>query len=362
MVRVGIVGTSAWTENMYVKNLRDHPDGEITAVCARDYERTKAFAAKWQIPQFYTDWHDMLDSDEIDAVIIATPHNTHYPIAMHALKNNLHVLCEKPLAVTYAQADAIATEAERRGVIHMTALTYMFFPHYRYLAHQIKQGEIGTPFHINMRFYSMIGWSGEPKWRFDERYGGAGALADLGPHVISVVRMCLGRIRAVSAWLSTHVTREDIPERFRTNDHAMMMVRFENGAEGVLHISTVSVQPPAGGHRQVLEVSGSKGTYYFHNDFSREFSLKLAKPGMDEPEAVHIPDAFWDAAISRDNPRAMYGDLFGKSNAMGRGFISAIAEGRNIEGPNLREGAEIQHVMDAALESWECGGSWVDIR
>ncbi|MEO1443641.1 MAG: Gfo/Idh/MocA family oxidoreductase, partial [Chloroflexota bacterium] len=351
MVRVGVIGTSAWTERMYMHALKNHPDGTVSAVCARDHDRTHDCARRWNIPNVYTDWRDLLDSDDIDAVIISTPNDIHYPITMHALKNSLHVLCEKPLALNHAQADAMATEADRRCLVNMTAFTYWYFPHYRYLAHLMHEHTIGTPYHFNMRYYSGHGIHGDPQWRFDRRHAGEGALFDIGSHALVLARAFLGDIAAVSASLPVTITRPGIPAAHRASDQAILNLRFADGTPGVIHLSMVSHQPKAGGQKQSLEISGSDGTLYYQNDFSSRFLLSLAKPGDDTPTELHVPDIYWPPQVSRANPREMYANLFQKSNTMAREFVSAIADDRRPDGPDLREGAEVQKVLDAAVRS-----------
>lgn len=361
MVRVGVIGTSNWTGRMYMQALQHHPDGAVTAVCARNPERTQAFAEKWGVPNVYTDWRDLLDSDEIDAVIVSTPNDTHFPMTMHALKNDIHVLCEKPLALNYAQADAMATEAERRALVSMTAFTHWHFPHYQYTAQLIRDGYVGTPFHYSWRYYAGLGLDGAALWRFDRRYGGEGALADIGSHSFAVARLFLGEVAAVSAQLYTSVVREDIPPEHRASDQGVINVKFTNGASGVIHISMVSHQPPREGIRQEFVLSGSNGTLYYDNDFSTQFRLRGAQLDDEAPTQLHVPDDIWHPNISRDNPRDHYADLFQKTDAMAREFVSAIAANRPINGPDLREGAEVQKLLDATVASHENDGAWVQI-
>lgn len=350
MIRVGLIGTSQWTERMYVAGLKDHPEGRITAVCGRDPERTAAFAERNGIANHTTDWRDLLDSD-IDAVILSTPNNTHYPMTMHALKNSLHVLCEKPVALTYAQADAMATEAERRDVVHMTAFTYWYFPHYRYVSQLVREGYVGTPYHLNLRYYSSYGLSGDPIWRFDRRSGGEGALADIGSHALSLARAFMGDAVSVSAQLNTHVTRDGIPADHRASDSAILTLQFASGASGTVHVSMASFQPYAGGQKQAMELSGSNGTLYYHNDFATQFSLKGAQVGDTDTRELVVPESLWPSDVSRDNPRDMYGDLYTKADVMAREFVTAIRERRAPNGPDLREGAEVQKLLDAAVQS-----------
>src|SRR3954452_4139472 len=84
-VRVGLVGTSWWAEAMYLPALADHPIGQITAMCGRDRDRARSVADQWAIPHAYNDWSTMLDSGDIDAVIVASPNETHFEISMAAL-------------------------------------------------------------------------------------------------------------------------------------------------------------------------------------------------------------------------------------------------------------------------------------
>lgn len=347
---------------MYMQPLKNHPDGYITAVCARDPARTRDFARRWHVPHYYTDWRDLLDSDDIDAVIISTPNDTHYPITMHALKNDLHVMCEKPLALNYAQADAMATEAERRALTGMTAFTYWYFPHYRYIAQLLHEGYVGAPYHLNLRYYSDLGIGGAPLWRFNRRYGGEGALADVGSHALALARAFLGDVSTVSAHLDTFVERRGIPAAQRACDHAVIYLHFTNGAVGVVHVSMASYQPKRGGQKQALELSGSGGTLYYTNDFATIFSLRGAQVGDEEAVELRVPDTLWHPSVSRDNPRDFYADLFQKTNVMAREFVSAIADDRPIDGPDLRDGAEVQKLLDAAHYSHQHDGCPVAVQ
>src|SRR5262245_6615373 len=104
MVRVGIVGTSPWADAMYLPSLSNHPQAQIVAVCGRNREKAEAFAARWHVPHFYTDYREMIASGTLDALIVASSNDSHNPITMAALDAGLHVLCEKPLALNAAQA------------------------------------------------------------------------------------------------------------------------------------------------------------------------------------------------------------------------------------------------------------------
>src|SRR5260221_7198487 len=126
MVNIGMVGTSWWADAMYLPAVKDHPYGKVTAICGRDAGRAHMMAERWQIPKVYTDYQQMINSGDIEALIVSTNNDTHYPITMKGIEAGLHVLCEKPLSLTYAQAREMAEAAERKGVKHMTPFTYSF--------------------------------------------------------------------------------------------------------------------------------------------------------------------------------------------------------------------------------------------
>src|SRR6185295_11043661 len=115
-VRIGIVGTSWWTDMMFGPALRGHPQAEMVAICGRDQSRAEEMATKYSIPQVYSDYREMIAHGDLNAVIVATPDDLHYEITLHALGAGLHVLCEKPLALTAQQAWEMYEKAEAAKV------------------------------------------------------------------------------------------------------------------------------------------------------------------------------------------------------------------------------------------------------
>ena len=137
---------------MHLPALHAHPNAEIIAICGRNPENAQRMAARWNIPQIYTDYRTMIDRGDLEAIVVSTANDTHYPMTMKALQSGLHVLCEKPLALTYAQAQEMADLAEEKGLKHMVPFTYSFMPTARYLKELIESGYIGQPYHLNMRY------------------------------------------------------------------------------------------------------------------------------------------------------------------------------------------------------------------
>src|SRR3972149_7437804 len=97
-VKIGIVGSSGWAELMFLNALSSYPQAEIVAICGRNSSKVHDLANKYIIPDTFTDYQAMIASGKIDAVVVATPDDLHYPVTMAALEARLHVLCEKQLA------------------------------------------------------------------------------------------------------------------------------------------------------------------------------------------------------------------------------------------------------------------------
>ena len=131
-VRIGIVGTSWWIDAMVGPALQSHPQAEMAAICGRNRSRAEEKAAKYSIPQVYTDFREMLAQGRLDAVFVAAPDDLHSEITLAALDAGLHVLCENPLAVTAQQALEMYAKAEAARVKHMVLYTYRWMPFFQY--------------------------------------------------------------------------------------------------------------------------------------------------------------------------------------------------------------------------------------
>ncbi len=119
-VRVGVVSTSWWADQHHLPCLKSHPGAEVAAVCGRHQGRAEQIAQKYDVPGVFTDYRDMIDKGDLDALVVAVPDDRHYTITMAALDAGLHVACEKPLASTLGQATEMAGEmATGYGLGHL---------------------------------------------------------------------------------------------------------------------------------------------------------------------------------------------------------------------------------------------------
>jgi predicted dehydrogenase len=268
-IRVGIVSTSWWADLMFLPSLKSHPRAEITAICGRNRPRAEEMARKYAIPHVFTDYREMITQGNLQALIVATPDDLHYPITMDALAAGLHVLCEKPLALNATQAQAMYAKAEASGLKHMVLFTWRWLPHFQYLRRLVDEGYIGRCFHCQLSFLSGYGRAGQYHWQFD-RQRGTGVLGNLGAHLIDFAHWYVGDIAKVSAHLTNFVARPgpDQQSLDPTNDAALLAVEFVNGAQGSIQASAVA-HLGAGVTMMQITLQGEAGTLQSEVVFER---------------------------------------------------------------------------------------------
>lgn len=361
-VKVGVVGTSWWADAMHLPALANHPHAEISAICGRNVENARGMAERWKIPHVFTDYHEMFAKLDLDAVVVTTANDTHYPITMDAMENGLHVLCEKPIALTYVQAQEMADIATQKGIYHAVPFTYRFMPTVRYLKELIEDGYIGTPYHLNMRYYTGYARKGDYMWRFDVGKAGAGVVGDIGSHFLYLARWLFGEIKSVSCLLGYHVPRPATDTEGRSyevgDDTAIITMQFENGASGVIHVTAVCYEITPFGQTHHMEFHGSGGTLYSFNDWDTIQRVSGAREGEGAIKELPIPDHIWGNA-RRDTVHNTYRDIFRQHDFMTRGFISDIVE-RRLSEPNFHDGARIQRIIEAAVKSHK-ERRWVEV-
>jgi predicted dehydrogenase len=361
-VRIGVAGTSWWADSMYLPALSRHPDAEVRAIVGRRPEVTRDLAAHWGIPAAYDSYDEMLRSEALDAVVILAPNVHHHPYTMAALERGLHVLCEKPLGMTSAQAREMTETAERSGVVNMCPFTYSFMPYARYTKELVDEGYIGRPYHLNMRYFADYGRDGSYIWRFDLGEAGAGISGDLGSHWAYLATWLFGEVTAVTAVFGRVVPREPRPDGRpfeAAEDSAMILLEFASGATGNLHVSSVAYEPSPFGQLHSWELHGSAGTLHVACDWNETEEIRGAHVGPGDEamrggtrrplDVLPIPDRFYEG-LRRDTVHNTYKDTFRERDNMARGFVTAIATGGTAV-PSFRDGWRVQRIVDAAGRS-----------
>src|SRR5207249_10331612 len=146
-IGIAIVGCGGITLQNHLPGLALCSEAKVVALCDSDPATLERARQQTGVNVTSTKYEDIVKRDDAHAVIIATPNLAHAPIARAAIAAGKHVLCEKPLAMSHGEAKQMAEAADKAGVRHMTAFTYRFVPALRYLAHLLKRGDLGEPYH-----------------------------------------------------------------------------------------------------------------------------------------------------------------------------------------------------------------------
>src|SRR2546429_402044 len=173
----------------------------VVAVCQRDVVGAKAVADRYGVPHVFERWEEMIEQAKPEIVVIATPPHLHRAIAVRALASGAHVLCEKPLAMTRAEAEAMMDAARRAGRVGMTCFNWRFAAAMQELHSRVTEGALGRVFHLALRWFGSR-WADEKAaatWRMDRAQAGHGAMGDMGVHLVDLVRWTFGEFRRVSA-------------------------------------------------------------------------------------------------------------------------------------------------------------------
>lgn len=253
----------------------------LAALADADSARAEQCAQAWGFERSHSDWQQLIDDPQVQVVAITTPNHLHFPMAMAAIAAGKAVYCEKPLAVSLAQADEMRRSAEAAGVVTQVGYNYQHNPIIDLAKEMIEAGELGEIISFQGEFSEdFMGDPASPwSWRCEAAHAG-GALADLGSHLLAMARYLLGDIEAVCADSSTvhrqrpatHGSNELRPIAVDDQTHALL--RFASGARGTFSSSWLKH-----GYKNHLsfEISGTRGTLAF--DQERLNELRIYRSG-----------------------------------------------------------------------------------
>lgn len=347
-VRLGIIGTSGWTELMYLNNLHNRADVEIAGLCGRSPERLAEMAAKHGATTTYTDYRRMIDEGGLDAVVVAAPDDQHRDMTLAAIAKGLHVLCEKPLANNVGDARLMLEAAERARVKHMVLFTWRWQPHFQFLKSMIDDRTFGEVYRAQFSFLAGFARDGSYQWRHDPMRAN-GVVGDLGSHMIDMSRWLFGDIASVSATLGTSISRAAIAghEGASANDSAHLSLQFGSGMLGVVDVSVVAHSADML-VKHIVRIEGEKATLEMEHVFlgaAAGVTMRLMRADRDTIEQLVVPPPFYGAS----NP-AEFLDVYNKEQVGVLEFIAAIREDRRPE-PGFDVGVKVQEIVDAALRS-----------
>jgi len=338
---------------------QDAPKARASWLVDADADLARRQATGLGFENWGTDWQQAID--QVDAVIVAVPSFMHREIAMAAIARGRHVLCEKPVGRSAAEADEIADAAAKAGVSVGVGFTYLRAPMVEYAANIVRSGQIGRP--VTFRGWHAEDYLADPdapfSWRLDRDLAGrCGALGDLGWHIISIARELCGRVTSLNGLAETvYAERPETAAGSNTRkvgneDWAAMLVRFSSGAVGTIEASRV-----AHGRKMDIgfELTCERGAIVFHGERANEIRLYQSAD-------VAGQQGFRTIRIDATHPH--YGGFIpAPAHGLGfndlktielYGFLSAIAGKRNLA-PDLDDACCIARICEAALESAQTG-------
>lgn len=331
------------------------PDTRLVALCDANPAALERARQQTGVAVTSTNYQDIIQRDEVQAVIIATPNFLHPPIAHAAIAAGKHVLCEKPLALNAADAQAMADAADRAGVRHMTAFTYRFVPAMRYLRHLVARGDLGQPYHY--RSCRLQDWgTRDLGWRQEKKLAGTGELGDMLSHRIDFAHTLVGPMQRLVA-NTKNLTPDRSGHANDTEDWVALLAEFKNGATGMLESSKLAIgRNESWRSLDCVEINGSDRSFVFITGHWNQLQTGTAGgPGL---ETMEIPREFWTWPGSPRDPGV--GDplvTFRYDQAWE--FVDAIRSQRPCH-PSFHDGARAQAVMDAAVKSAETR-AWVEL-
>ena len=348
-VKVGLVSTSWFAELVHIPSIQSHAGAELVSICGRNRENAQDVAEKYKIPKVYTDYRAQIDSNELDAIVIASPDDMHYEMVVYALEAGMHVLCEKPMASNVEQARHMVNAAEKAGVVHMVNFSWRWMPMYQFVRDLVGEGVIGKPNYLNIHYQSSHGLELQG-WRFDADRA-AGVLGDLGAHILHISTLLGGKIADVSAILSAFVAPQEAQEipANPANNSACLLLKYATGMHGMMHASA-STHLGARGQVHSLEISGSEATLTGMMDMSGSDEVTCVRKGSESAEELCVPDVYWSGVDRTKEKFEQIKDLLMTHPVGARAFIEAIQNGFT-DYPDFKDGLHVQEVIDAALKS-----------
>ncbi|GLY18240.1 Gfo/Idh/MocA family oxidoreductase [Kineosporia rhizophila] len=347
----------------------------MTAICGRDRAATEGAAAKLGWESVETDWRALLERDDIQIIDICSPGDTHAEIAIAALAAGKHVLCEKPLSNTVAEAElmvAAAQQARLHGVRSMVGFNYRRVPAIALARKLVSEGRLGEIRHVRAQY--LQDWIIDPQfplvWRLQAERAGSGALGDIGAHIVDATQFIVGdQLAGVSGLTETFVKERPLPAAssglsagtgggtgaVTVDDAALFIGRFGSGALGSFEATRF-----AGGRKNAIriEVNGSLGSLAFDFESMNELHLydgtAAAETGgftrilVTEPEHPYLR-AWWPA-----------GHLIGYEHSFTHEIADLLTDLGNGTDPtpSFEEGLQVQQVLAAVADSAAAGSRW----
>jgi len=360
LIGYGFMGRTHSNAYRRVNNFFDVPyEPVLQVVCGLVEAEAKAFAEKWGYKSYTTDWHKVVEDENIDVVEICVPNNLHAEIAIAAAKAGKAIVCEKPLALNVAQAEEMVKAVEEAGVPNLVSFNYRRVPAVTLAKQLIDEGRLGKIFHYRANFLQdwtiskKVPQGGMATWRLDVKAAGSGVTGDLLAHCIDTAMWHNGPITDVCAMTETFVKERMHAETGKVepvgiDDACTFICHYDNGSLGNFESSRY-----ARGHKALytFEINGEKASIAW--DLHDLHRLSYFDHGDDSIvrgwRSIHVTDSdmpymdkWWVPGL-----QIGYEHSFVHQAAE---FLQNLAEGKSTS-PDFREALATQYVCDAVLTS-----------
>jgi predicted dehydrogenase len=334
VIRLAVVGYGYWGPNI-VRNVMERPELELWGLCEMNPERVAKFSARYPGVRTSEDFAEVLADTKVDAVSIATPPATHYPLAKRALEAGKHVLVEKPLATCAAQAEELVELAASMGLTLTPGHTFLYSPAVNKVRELIESGELGEIYFVTSSRMNL------------GIYQPDGVVNDLAPHDLSILLYWIGRSVAMVSASGSTVFQRGVPET------AFLTLSFERGPTANVQLSWLAPHKV----RQMIVVGSKRMVVY--DDDATDGAVRIYDRGFDFTE----PKDFGEYQLTYRSgdmvaPRLEPAEPLGLELA---DFARAIETGTATRS-SAALGVEIAKILEAAHTSLSSSGRPVALR
>ncbi|MEJ2008382.1 MAG: Gfo/Idh/MocA family oxidoreductase [Acidobacteriota bacterium] len=344
----------------------------LKVICGRDRKELEAAARQLGWEEAETDWRRVVNRKDIDIVDVSSPGYLHAEMAIAAAKAGKHVICEKPLANTLAEAQKMLQAVKRAGVKHMIMHNYRKIPAAALAKKLIEDGRIGDVYHYHGAY--LQDWIMDPAfplvWRLEKKLAGSGALGDIGSHAIDFARFLNGEFAAVTAQMTTFIKERPLPSgsgaatwgakgkkgkgKVTVDDDTNFLAQFRNRSVGVFESSRF-----CGGRRNynTFQIYGSRGSLAFNLERMDELEFYdcTEKQGSQGFKTINVTEAVHPYVGAWWPPGHIIGYEHTFVHAV-HDFLAAL-ENDTMPSPNFEDGVKNQAVM-ATIERSVKSGRW----
>ncbi len=353
-IRVGVIGTG-WGQ-LLIEAFHRVKGTQVVALCDTNADQLSQVANRHHIAETYSDYSDLLASENVDWVAIATPSDLHFPIAMAAIQAGKHILCEKPTALNSEEAHALLEAASAKGIVHAVDYEMRFLPANAYCKELIEEDYTGSLLRADVTMITEHPWGEHGNWVVQDERGG-GVLMELGTHFVDTLRWWFGETSAVLAGRRTHYPSVRVPGSTEKgngktlrmavsgDDAFWCVLQFARGGEALLTFVTGARHDPG----WTVGVYGQTGSLVIQSG-----QLSAMREGDREMGLLPIPKRL-ELGTNPNDPL-----MWGMVRLIERAAWKINEVPESLPFPDFRDGLALARIVDAIRRSSD-ERRWVEV-